>query len=68
MPKRTTAPLPALQRLRVKSALTQQELADAAGIHRVTVAEIEGGRGANMATIRALANALKCQPGDLTEG
>jgi transcriptional regulator with XRE-family HTH domain len=65
MPSRTTVALPALQRLRVKSALTQQQLADLAQLHRVTVAELEGGRPANMGTVQALAKALKCRPADL---
>ena len=47
--------------------MTQQQLAYAAGVHRVTVAEIEGGRPAEPDTIRVLAKALGVKPTELME-
>lgn len=48
--------------------LTQAELADKAGVNRVTVAEIETGRKqGSIATLRALADALGVGLDDLTE-
>jgi DNA-binding XRE family transcriptional regulator len=48
--------------------LTQAALADRAGVHRVTVAEIETGRKrGSVATLRALAGALEVALDDLAE-
>lgn len=58
-----------LRELRRRKALTQQELADLAGIHRVTVARIESGADQpEAATIRKLAQALSVDPADLFSG
>lgn len=48
---------------------TQQELADAAGVTRTTVVEIESGRNHSprRGTIKALARALGVEPNDLLE-
>ena len=49
--------------------LTQAALAEAAGVHRVTVAEIETGRKqGSVATLRALAGALGVRVDDLAGG
>lgn len=49
----------ALRRLREKAGLTQQALADAAGLHRVQVARFEAGRFApRWDAVLALADAL----------
>jgi transcriptional regulator with XRE-family HTH domain len=55
-----------LRRARELAALTQEELAQQAGIHRVSLANLERGAvGAKPQTIRALAAALHCTPADL---
>lgn len=55
-----------LRRARELAALTQEELAQQAGIHRVSLANLERGAvGARPQTIRALAEALRCAPADL---
>ncbi len=55
-----------LRELRKRAFLSQQELADAAGLHRVTISVLELGqhhrRGPYPATIRRLAKALKVKP------
>ena len=58
--------LPGLRRCRVEASLTQEELARAAGLTRVTVTRLEGGlQRANPSTIRALAAALRVRPHQL---
>ena len=48
-----------LRTLREKSTLTQQQLAERAGMHKLTVAKLEQGlREPSWATVRALAEAL----------
>jgi transcriptional regulator with XRE-family HTH domain len=55
-----------LRHARELAALTQAELADRAGIHRVSLANLERGAvGAQPKTVRALAQALGCSPADL---
>jgi transcriptional regulator with XRE-family HTH domain len=51
-----------LQRIRTRKKLTQQELADAAGVSRPRIAEIESGANPNptLFTIQVLAKALDC--------
>lgn len=50
-----------VERLRKQRGLTQAELAEAAGISRVSVADIESGRrdDVKLSTIKALAAALQ---------
>jgi len=63
---RTLLTLPALRRYREAAFLSQQELAEKAGIHRSTVIDIENGWvKARLPTLRKLAEALKCLPDDL---
>ena len=53
---------------RERRALTQQELADLAGITRVALSRIESGQAEPMAkTIRRLAHALNVQVDDLMD-
>lgn len=60
--------LAGLKSLRHRKALTQQELADKAGLTRSTVARIEGGEEPFPTTIRKLAGALGVRPEDLFPG
>ncbi len=58
-----------LKDLRVERALTQQELADAAGIGKNTVNRIERNETEpHMSTLRKLASALDVKPADLVKG
>ena len=60
----------ALRRLRHAANMTQAELAEAAGLERVYITLLEGGKRSNM-TCRALLgiiNALGCNAGDLVRG
>ncbi len=60
--------LPRLRVLRERAALTQDELAEQAGIHRVSIANIErGAKGAQAKTVRKLARVLGVKPADLME-
>jgi transcriptional regulator with XRE-family HTH domain len=66
MPSSPRPRLPGLRHAREMAALTQAELAERAGIHRVSLANLERGAvGALPRTIRALAQALGCSPTDL---
>lgn len=58
-PQTRGRPIPGLRRLREAAPMTQGELAQAAGVGRITVARLEAGKGeARPSTIRALAKAL----------
>lgn len=55
-----------LRRLRLERALTQAELAQAAGIHAISLSRIETGLvQPNIRTIRKLAKALNVKPQDI---
>ena len=55
-----------IRRLRESEGMTQEQLAEAAGIGRVTLVRIEnGGRSPRYATLTALAKALGRAPADL---
>lgn len=56
-----------LKALRTTRHLSQQDLADAAGLHRITIAQLESGKRSDPAwsTIQALACALSCSTEDL---
>lgn len=60
--------LPRLKDVRRRRALTQQQLADRAGVNRVTIARIEGGKDAPFpTTVRKVAAALGVDPEELLE-
>lgn len=51
---------------RVKAGLTQEELAERAGMHRTTIGQLERGqRGLNVASLGRLADALDVPGRDL---
>ena len=55
-----------VQELRKARNLSQEELADAAGLHRTHISLIERGRrSARLETIEQLARALKVQPAEM---
>lgn len=53
-----------LKALRLKCGLTQQALADLAGVSKQTVSNIEKGQGANSRTLERLAESLAVSPLD----
>jgi DNA-binding Xre family transcriptional regulator len=57
--------LPGLLRMRLRLALTQEQLATRAGIQRLTVTRLEQGHEARVTTLAKLADALECSPDDL---
>lgn len=57
-----------VRRLRLAAELSQEELAERAGLHRNYVGGIERGeRNAGLNAVYALALGLKCRPADLFE-
>ena len=56
-----------LREIREREALSQEDLAERAGLTRVTVTRIEGGQPARPSTTRRLARALRVRPSDLME-
>jgi transcriptional regulator with XRE-family HTH domain len=57
-----------LRNLRVRRALTQQELAERAGVGKNTVNRVERNEGEpHMSTLRKLAKALDVDPAELIE-
>ena len=61
--------LPSLKRIRESRYLTQQMLANRAGLSIVTIARLEGGHtDARFSTLHKLARALKVKPDDLVHG
>lgn len=62
------AKLTRLKDVRQRRALTQQQLADKAGLNRVTIARIEGGKDEPFpTTLRKVADALGVEPTELLE-
>jgi transcriptional regulator with XRE-family HTH domain len=58
-----------LRRLRTLNALTQEQLAERAGLHRSAVARAERDQvEPHMTTLRKLADALGVHPRELVEG
>jgi transcriptional regulator with XRE-family HTH domain len=56
----------ALRRLRLERFFSQAELARRSGVHALTITRLESGRTApSTRTVRALAQALGVQPGEL---
>ena len=59
-------PLPGLRAARQRSALTQRELSELAGVGKGTISELETGqRGAYPRTVRRLAKALETEISNL---
>ena len=56
-----------LREIREREALSQEDLAERAGLTRVTVTRLEGGTSARPSTTRKLARALRVRPSDLME-
>ena len=55
-----------LKDVRQRKALTQQQLAEKAGVNRVTIARIEGGKDEPFpTTVRKVADALGVEPEEL---
>lgn len=65
--ERAVVKVPGLRRQRVLAALTQADLAEAAGVQRATIGRLERGEEAFPTTVRKLAVALGCSPRDLIE-
>jgi mRNA interferase RelE/StbE len=64
----TAVQLARLKWLRLRRALTQQQLAEKAGVNRVTIARLEGGQDQPFpTTVKKLADALGVQPEELME-
>lgn len=59
--------LPRLKDVREAKLLTQRELADAAGVHEITISRLERGDKAQFATVKKLAKALKVKPEELRD-
>jgi transcriptional regulator with XRE-family HTH domain len=66
MPPASVVRLPGLRALRLKSLMTQEQLATKAGIARVTLARIEAGGPTKLPTAAALARALGVRARDMT--
>jgi transcriptional regulator with XRE-family HTH domain len=64
-PDRADWAVPRLYARRLDRSLTQQELADRAGVSLVTVSRLERGYTARPQTIRKLAEVLGVEPNDL---
>ena len=58
-----------IRSLRKEAGLSQEELADAAGLHRTYIGAIERGeRNISLINIIQLARSLRVKPADLLEG
>jgi transcriptional regulator with XRE-family HTH domain len=58
-----------IRRLRVQIGLTQEELAEVAGLHRTYIGAIERGeRNVSLENIVGIARALDVKPSDLLKG
>jgi DNA-binding XRE family transcriptional regulator len=64
-PRRTLVALPGVRYWRIRRMLLQQQLADLAGVNLSTVARIEAGGLAGIATLSKLAKALRVDADDL---
>ena len=57
-----------LAEARRENGMTQAQLAEASGVHRVTISRLESGKvSANVETLGKLAKALGVQVGDLVD-
>jgi len=59
--------LPGLRHWRLKSALSQRDLARLSGVAASTIARAEQGKETHPSTMGKLAKTLKCAPSDLME-
>jgi DNA-binding XRE family transcriptional regulator len=66
-PRATLVATPGLTYWRTRRALTQGELAQLVGVNISTVARLERGATARLATVRKLAQVLKVEPGVLMD-
>jgi transcriptional regulator with XRE-family HTH domain len=58
-----------LKRIRLEKELSQEALADLAGLHRTYIGSVERGeRNISIDNIERLAHALECNPKDLLKG
>jgi len=58
-----------LREARKKLGLTQEQVADASGVHATEVSRIEAGkRDPQVSTVRRLAEAVGLSPGELLDG
>ena len=57
--------VPRLQAARLAAALSQDDLAEKAGVSRITIARGEHGEHIRISSVRKLARALKVRPVDL---
>jgi transcriptional regulator with XRE-family HTH domain len=67
LPSNVNVPVPGLRQQRIRAALSQQALADKAGLVRSTVGRIETGGKAHLSTVQRLARALRVKPTDLMQ-
>lgn len=63
--RNTAMKAPRLKEIRVSRFLTQEELAEKAGVSNITISHIETGRNTLIRTIRRLAESLGVDPADL---
>lgn len=66
-PRPTLVKVPGLLRWRIRRGLTQQALGDKAGMSRVNIARIEGGKETRPSSAYKLAQTLGCTIDDLME-
>jgi DNA-binding XRE family transcriptional regulator len=64
-PRRTLVALPGVRPLRIRRALLQRQLAEAAGVSLITVQRIEAGGQAGLETAAKLATVLGVEPAEL---
>jgi DNA-binding XRE family transcriptional regulator len=57
--------VPGLKAKRLELALSQETLAELAGVGRTTISRGERGQAIRLMNVRKLAKALKCKPADL---
>ena len=67
MDKQGVTLLPGLRRRRLLAALTQAQLAERAGVERITVTRLENGGHSTPPTLSKLAIALGCTPAELMD-
>jgi transcriptional regulator with XRE-family HTH domain len=66
-PRAVLVAVPGLRYWRTRRAMSQKQLAEAIGVALSTVARLEGGGDARLATVKKLADALALEPGMLMD-